>query len=300
MFKRIAAIVALFITCAVASGQQPQTQSNLLMGENVKYVQGVGIGYWPTAGSGLTLNIAPGTVNCGGTIKTYGPTSGTLTMTASATNYVYLDPSSSCTPTSNTSGFTASVIPIATVVTGSSTISTVTDDRTLFFLPGSGASFTAGGDLSGSNTSQTVIGLLGHALPTLAPGYPHWNGTTWVFDTPSGGGGGGLCSSVDTQTGTSYSLVLTDGTVSSVACIGTVTMNNAATNTITVPANSSVAFPIPDEIDFIQLGVGQTCIAAASGVTLNTPTSLCARAQNSTFGIRQIATNVWQVFGDTQ
>src|ERR1700733_11444772 len=50
--------------------------------------------------------------------------------------------------------------------------------------PGSG-SFTAAGDLSGSASSQQVVGLLGHALPTLAAGYPNWNGTAWVFSTPS-------------------------------------------------------------------------------------------------------------------
>lgn len=113
-------------------------------------------------------------------------------------------------------------------------------------------------------------------------------------------GGGGLCPSVNNQTGTTYTLVIGDGTTGGNACIGTVTVSNAATQTVTVPPNSSVAFPVPDEIDFIQLGAGQTCIAAGVGVTLNTPTSLCARAQNSTFGIRKIATDTWQVFGDTQ
>lgn len=115
-----------------------------------------------------------------------------------------------------------------------------------------------------------------------------------------GGGGGTVFCTVNPQTGTTYTLVLADGTSSGSACIGTVTMTNAATNTVTIPPNSSVAFPSPDEVDFIQLGAGQTCIAAGAGVTLTTPTSLCARALNSTFGIRQITANTWVVFGDTQ
>jgi hypothetical protein len=77
-------------------------------------------------------------------------------------------------------------------------------------------------------------------------------------------------------------------------------MNNSTTNTVTVPPNSSITLPTPDEIDFVQLGAGQTCIAPGSGVTLTTPTSLCARAPDSTFGIRQITANTWIVFGDTQ
>src|SRR6202050_2072994 len=46
---------------------------------------------------------------------------------------------------------------------------------------GSGGSFTAGGDLSGSNTSQEVTGILSHNLPTLAIGGLCWTGSalTW-------------------------------------------------------------------------------------------------------------------------
>lgn len=42
------------------------------------------------------------------------------------------------------------------------------------------------GDVTGTIAGpQTVIGILGHPLPTLSAGYPHWNGTAWVFDTPA-------------------------------------------------------------------------------------------------------------------
>jgi hypothetical protein len=50
----------------------------------------------------------------------------------------------------------------------------------------SSGSFTAAGDLGGSGSSQEVVGILNHALPSLSSGYPHWTGSTWVFDTPSG------------------------------------------------------------------------------------------------------------------
>src|SRR5204862_307273 len=45
--------------------------------------------YKPTAGSGLTLNIASGTWFCGASAVSYA--AGTLTMSASTTNYVYMD-----------------------------------------------------------------------------------------------------------------------------------------------------------------------------------------------------------------
>jgi hypothetical protein len=46
--------------------------------------------------------------------------------------------------------------------------------------------FTLGGDGTLSSSLLTVVGILGHALPGVTPGYLHWNGSAWVFDTPSG------------------------------------------------------------------------------------------------------------------
>lgn len=69
------------------------------------------------------------------------------------------------------------------------------------------------------------------------------------------------------QTGTSYTLVLTDAGK-------LVTMNNASANTLTVPPNSSVAFAVGTRIDVIQYGAGQTSIAAGSGVTIRSIDSM--------------------------
>ena len=52
---------------------------------------------------------------------------------------------------------------------------------------GGGGSFTAAGDLSGSNTSQEVVGLLSNPLPGLSTGNLNWNGTTWNFSTAGNG-----------------------------------------------------------------------------------------------------------------
>jgi hypothetical protein len=97
---------------------------------NATYVNGVAPGFWPTKGSGLSLTVSAGTVFCAGTIQNYATTS--LAMTASTTNYVYLNTSSSCAPATKTTAFTTSDIPIAIVVTGGSTITSIQDDRTPF------------------------------------------------------------------------------------------------------------------------------------------------------------------------
>jgi hypothetical protein len=137
---------------------------------NVKYVQGVGIGYWPTAGSGLVLNLAAGTAVCNNTVYTYA--GGTLTLTASATNYVYLDASASCAPGFNTTGWTATTRPIATVVTRDSVITSITDVRTMFYyntVTGSGGPVI---QVNGSNTSNqsTLDFVNGTYLTVSSPG----------------------------------------------------------------------------------------------------------------------------------
>jgi hypothetical protein len=117
---------------STAHAQQPQTSVAPIFSANAKYVQGVGPGYWPTAGAGLTLNLAPGTAYCGNppVLVTYA--GGSLAMTDGATNYVYLDPAASCAPAKNTTGFAVGVIPLAKVVTAGGTITSVTDARGWF------------------------------------------------------------------------------------------------------------------------------------------------------------------------
>ncbi len=162
--------VLLTAYCLLPAGfaQQPQTQAvQELFPVNAKYVQGFGPGYWPTAGSNLTLNLAPGTAVCSNIVITYA--GGTLTLAPSATNYVYLNTSNNCVPASNTTGFSATTIPIATVVTNGTAISSITDDRTLFVSGGAGG--------SGSVTS---VGMTGDGIifsPTVSGSPITSNGT---------------------------------------------------------------------------------------------------------------------------
>jgi hypothetical protein len=121
-----------------------------------------------------------------------------------------------------------------------------------------------------------------------------YNGSAW---SPLSGGGGGSPLPVNAQTGTAYTLALTDAPSSS-ANQGIVTMNNASANTVTVPPNSSVAFPVGTQIMIPQLGAGQTSVAAGSGVTVSTPSTFNARTQYSAMVLTQIAANSWVLGGD--
>lgn len=95
------------------------------------------------------------------------------------------------------------------------------------------------------------------------------------------------------QTGTTYTLVLTDaGKV--------VEMNNASSNVLTVPPNASVAFPTGTVLEIGQYGAGQTTVAAGVGVTIRTPATLILRTQYSTVTLRKRGTNEWWLSGDVQ
>lgn len=68
--------------------------------------------------------------------------------------------------------------------------------------------------------------------------------------------------SINAQTGTSYTLVLSDsGKI--------IEMNNAAANLVIIPLNATVPFPIGTQIEVVQTGAGATSASIVSGVTLN-------------------------------
>lgn len=93
------------------------------------------------------------------------------------------------------------------------------------------------------------------------------------------------------QTGTTYTLVLADaGRV--------VEMSNASANTLTVPPNSAVAFPIGTLIEVYQVSTGQTTIAGGSGVTLRAPNGAKLASQYATASLRKRGTDEWVVAGD--
>jgi hypothetical protein len=121
--------------------------------------------YQPTAGSGLTLNISSGVGFVNGAVATYS--GGSLTLTASATNYVYLDPTAGLQPAFNTSGFQVGQIPVAEVTTSSTAITAITDCRTEFIstFGAISAGQVIAGPASGSAALATARALAYSDLP---------------------------------------------------------------------------------------------------------------------------------------
>jgi hypothetical protein len=78
-----------------------------------------------------------------------------------------------------------------------------------------------------------------------------------------------------------------------------VEMNNASANNLTVPPNSSVAFPTGTQILISQYGAGQTTVVAGSGVTIRSASNyLKLSSQYSGATLVKIASDEWYLFGD--
>ena len=97
---------------------------------------------------------------------------------------------------------------------------------------------------------------------------------------------------LNAQTGTTYTLVLTDAHKF-------VTLSNASAITLTVPPNSSVAFETGDQVNLMQLGAGQVTVAAGAGVTLRSAGSLVkTSAQYAVATLVKIDTDTWVLLGN--
>lgn len=258
---------------------------------------------------------------------------GTVSLTASTTNYV--EATAAGVVSASLGVFTAGRIPLYTVVTSSSGITSWVDYRiTNLRVPGL-RSIAIGGSptgyvLSNEQAQCRIIeftGVLTENETVTVPTIKDWwivkNGTTGNFTltvkTAAGSGGeieqgsaaivycdgtnvvsvasGGGGGAMDwNQETDSYTLALTDAG-------NAVAMNKATANILTIPANSTVPFAIGTSILVYQEGAGQTSIAPAVGVTLRnrttgSPTFNAIAGQYGVISLIKRDTDEWVMSGD--
>jgi hypothetical protein len=204
----------------------------------------------------------------------------------------------------------ANSISLATVDVAAGALSIVTgnitDTRVLVTtnIPETGdiSAVTAGTGLSGGGTSGAVTLSINTAVTadlttaqtmtnkTLTS--PTINGATIATST--------LTSpiinlGVTTDTSTAYTTVLSDNGK-------LITLSNASAITATIPPNSSVAYPVGAQLNFVQLGVGQVTFTQGAGVTIvstgATASAPKTRARYSSATAIQTSANNWLVAGD--
>jgi hypothetical protein len=97
---------------------------------------------------------------------------------------------------------------------------------------------------------------------------------------------------VTAQTGTA----ITAGT----ADVGKlVTLSNVAAQTVTIPANSSVAFAIGDQVNFMNLSTGTaTFVAAGTAVIRSAGSKLKLADQYAVCTVLKIDTDAWVMLGN--
>ena len=135
----------------------------------------------------------------------------------------------------------------------------------------------------GITPNPNVIGPSGETGPTGPTGATGPTGPT---------GSSSSVLAINPQTGTSYTLAVTDVN-------DLVTANNANPITVTIPPS---VFSANDTINIAQFGAGQVTFAQGAGVTINstgaTATAPKLRAQWSTASIICTASNTFLVIGD--
>jgi hypothetical protein len=143
---------------------------------------------------------------------------------------------------------------------------------------------TTKGDIYAATASATVTRLgVGADRKKLTADAAEATGIKWQYE-------GEL--TLNAQTGTTYTLVLTDSAKF-------VTLSNASAITATVPPNSSVAFPTGTQVNLMQLGAGQVTVAAGAGVTLRSAGTLVkTSAQYAVATLLKIASDEWVLVGN--
>jgi hypothetical protein len=194
----------------------------------------------------------------------------------------------------------ANSISLATVDVAAGALSIVTgnitDTRVLVTtnIPETGdiTAVTAGTGLSGGGTSGSVTLSINTAVTadlTTAQTLTNKTLTTPTLTSPL------INLGITTDTSTGYTTVLSDNGK-------LITLSNASAITATIPPNSSVAYPVGAQLNFVQLGAGQVTFTQGAGVTIvstgATASAPKTRAQYSSATAIQTSANNWLVAGD--
>ena len=316
----------IFVESGTVNGKTGWIQTNTIATigtSDIEFTQFSGAGTY-AAGTGLTLT--------GNTFSINTETTVDLNTAQTLTNKTINGSNNTITNVSLTSGVTGT-LPVANGGTGITSIGTGVATALGTNVGSAGAFVTNGGAL-GTPSSGTLTNATGLPVSTGISGLG--TGVATFLATPSsanlaaaltdetGTGANVFANSPTLVTptlgvATATSITFSDGTQSKEGVPSRTTivqktdsytlsslterdnlieMGKATAQTLTIPTNATVAYPVGTSIDILQTGAGQVTVAGASGVTVNATPGLKLRAQWSSATLLKRATDPWVVMGD--
>ena len=190
-------------------------------------------------------------------------------------------------------------------VTTSSLTSTLANYATTASLGGYVTSSTLGSYVSNASLSTTLVQYVNGA--TFTSTIANYVQTANNHDIPSGGSAGQVLiknSSTNYDASWSYPKIAAFTTVANSAYTFALTdqyvrVTNTTATVLTIPLNSSVAFPIGTQITVVWVSGSTSCtIAPTSGVTLLYSDTNSMRKAGSALTLTKVATDSWDLAGD--
>ena len=131
-----------------------------------------------------------------------------------------------------------------------------------------GSSFTAGGDLAGTSTSQEVTGILSNPLPALSSGNLNWSGSAWQFTA------GGTGTVTTFSAGTLSPLFTTSVATATTTPALTFSLSTASADQLFGNPTGSTAAPeyfgVTSPLAFSSSALGcATCVTSSGSLTSN-------------------------------
>jgi hypothetical protein len=238
--------------CAVTI--PPDSSVNFAIGQRIDLLQESQGSVGVIAGSGVTL------YSTDSPILNSQYSIGTL-IKIDANEWTFAGPATSYIGYTGSTGYVGSQGNSSTITLGVITISTSTSTVT--------------------NTGTINNAVLNFTLQTGYVGSAGTNGFQGSF---------GMAQAFNTQSGTTYSLVLADAG-------NLINLTNASGCTVTIPPDSSVNFTIGQRLDLMQSTVGSISVTAASGVTLYSTDSPILNSQYSIGTLIKVGVNEWTFAG---
>ena len=180
-----------------------------------------------------------------------------------------------CTSLQNGTNFGTGVIGTATIAAGAITTALLADGNVTSTKIQASVALTTP-NIGAATASSITVGTI--AVPTPTSGIVTAGNVVYHLE-------------INAQVA-SYVLILSDdGKL--------IEVNNATGVSVTIPANSSVAFPLGTQITFLQTGAGQITFNPGPGVTLNNNPGNKTRAiWTAATLIKRVMPDTWVLVGD--